>query len=82
MSDQAVPAWHVRVTSASGAQVLWHKAGKPHVLRFELGQTWVSNFKPAVFQVLPDGSFVPRGSDPRAEDVASVELVETTAPSA
>ena len=66
--------WYVRVTTVDGDQVYWHKAGRRHSLSPELGPVWVREFKPAVFQVLPDGRFVPRGSDPRAVDVARVEL--------
>lgn len=70
----ADPHWHVRITTVEGATLYWHKGGRQHVLSPELGPIWVQNFKPAVFQVMPDGGFVPRGSDPRAVDVAAVDL--------
>lgn len=77
MSDNT--PWHIRITTVEGDQLYWHKGGKQHVLSPELGPTWVANFKPALFQVLPDGSFVPRGADPRARDVATVELEPASA---
>ncbi|MHC5067734.1 MAG: hypothetical protein ACYTF0_04000 [Planctomycetota bacterium] len=77
MSDHP---WHVRITTVDGRHLLWHKGGQVHQLRAELGPTWVANFKPALFQALPDGSFVPRGSDPRAVDVIRVELEAAPVP--
>lgn len=80
MTSPHLGPWHIRITTASGQQLLWHKAGRLHTLSPELGPTWVANFKPALFQVMPDGGFVPRGSDPSAEDVTAVELVAADTP--
>ena len=66
--------WYIRITTVDGQELYWHKAGVKHSLSPELGETWVANFKPELFQVLPDGRFVPRGSDARAVDVATVAL--------
>jgi hypothetical protein len=63
----------IRITTADGRQLLWHKAGRHHQLPDELGPMWVANFKPALFQVLPDGSIVPRGAT-GAADIATVAL--------
>jgi hypothetical protein len=68
------PRWRVRIIAASGRAVFWRKAGREHTLAAELGETWAANFKPALFQVMPDGAIVPRG-EPGAEDIARVELV-------
>jgi hypothetical protein len=74
MTDQPTPQrWRIAITTADGRRLHWVKAGKVHTLAPELGPMWIANFKPAVFQVAPDGSFVPRGT-PGAVDIASVEL--------
>lgn len=63
----------VRITTADGRQLHWHKAGRRHQLPAELGPMWVANFKPALFQVMPDGAIVPRGAT-GAADIATVAL--------
>ena len=70
--------WRVVITTINGASVRWRKAGAVHTLSPELGQMWVQNFKPALFQVMPDGHIVPRGSDPKAVDIAGVALEADT----
>lgn len=70
----------IRITTADGRQLHWHKAGRRHQLPTELGPMWVANFKPALFQVLPDGAIVPRGTA-GAVDIAAVAL-EPVAPPA
>jgi hypothetical protein len=69
-----MPRWRIRITTVTGAEVLWRKGGVVHSLAPELGTMWVTNFKPALFQVMPDGAIVPRGADPRAVDIAAVAL--------
>jgi len=65
--------WHIRIITSEGRSVLWHKAGQVHSLAAELGPRWLEHFKPALFQVLPDGHMVAHGSDPKAVDIARVE---------
>jgi hypothetical protein len=72
MTDPAA-RWRIAITAADGRRVHWRKAGRIHTLSFELGPTWVANFQPGIFQVLGDGSLVPRGT-PGAVDVAQVDL--------
>jgi hypothetical protein len=66
--------WRIRITTVDGRRVLWRKGGQVHSLAPELGPVWVQNFKPSLFQVMPDGHIVPRDSDPKATDIASVDL--------
>ena len=63
----------IRITTADGRQLHWHKAGRRHQLPDDLGPLWVANFKPVLFQVMPDGAIVPRGTA-GAVDIAAVTL--------
>ena len=51
------------------------KGGQVHTLDERLGPLWVANFKPAMFQLLPDGNLVPRGTA-GAADVVKWDLEE------
>ncbi len=66
--------WRVMITTVDGRRLRWRKGGQPHSLSPELGPVWVANFRPAVFQVLGDGTLIPRGSADGASDVLKVEL--------
>ncbi len=70
------PRWNILITAADGTQLRWRKAGAVHTLSPDLGPIWVANFKPALFQVAPDGTLVARGSDSRAQDIVSVALIQ------
>ncbi len=65
----------IRLTLVDGRTVWWHKGGQIHTLPPELAPIWVTHFKPAIFQAMPDGGIVPRGA-PGAVDIAKVEAVE------
>jgi hypothetical protein len=65
--------WRIRITTIDGRTMPWRKSGQIHSLAPELGPVWLANFKPDLFQVLPDGHIVPRGADPKAVDIAKVE---------
>ena len=69
--------WFVRLTTADGRELHWHKGGVRHTLSPELGPHWVANFKPALFQVMPDGGIVARGSQAGAADIVAVALEES-----
>jgi hypothetical protein len=73
MTESTPNRWRVVIIAADGRRLHWRKADKVHTLSWELGPTWIANFKRAVFQVMPDGSLVPRGQ-PGAADIAAVEL--------
>jgi len=73
-TTQPAPRWHVLIITSDGRRLRWHKQGKAHALPAELGPVWVANFKPALFQVMPDGALVARGADAQASDIARVEL--------
>jgi len=75
MSDTPpAPRWHVAIITSDGRRLRWHKQGRAHTLPAELGPVWVANFKPALFQVMPDGALVARGADAHAADIAQVAL--------
>lgn len=73
---QENPEWAIEVTDAEGRAVLWHKNGRPNLLSRQLADTWVTHFKPHLFSVLPDGTFVARGTDARGKDIARVRMVK------
>jgi len=66
--------WNIRIHTVAGDTRWWVKAGRIHSLSPDLGPVWVANFKPEVFQMLPDGQLAPRGT-PGAVEVLRVELV-------
>jgi hypothetical protein len=66
--------YRVRLTTADGTTLFWHKGGRIHSLDERLGPLWIQNFKPNLFQVDADGQLVPRGT-PGASDAQSWELV-------
>jgi hypothetical protein len=72
------PRWRIRLTLVDGTTVLWRRAGVVHTLSETLGPVWAANFKPALFQALPDGEIVPRGGSPRAIDIAAVAVEPVT----
>ena len=65
--------FRVRLTTVDGRILHWVKAGQIHSLDERLAPIWIANFKPALFQVSPDGQLVPRGT-PDAADVAAWDL--------
>jgi len=66
--------WYVAISTSDGRRLRWHKQGRAHALPAELGPVWIANFKPALFQVMPDGALVARGADAQASDIVKVEL--------
>jgi len=69
------PRLRILLTAADGRVLPWKKQGRLNTLPEALAATWVANFKPALFQMLGDGSIVPRGSDPAAVDIVAVATV-------
>ena len=65
--------WIVVIATVDGRTLHWRKGGAVHTLSPELGPIWIANFKPALFQVLDDGSIVARGSA-GAVDIREVTL--------
>jgi hypothetical protein len=62
----------IRITTADGRILYWHKRGQLHILEEDVARIFVANFKPALFQVRPDGSF----DSPSASETSPVEKVE------
>ena len=62
--------YRVRLTTADGTSLFWHKGGRIHTLDERLGPLWIQNFKPEVFQVSADGQLVPRGTSGASEVTA------------
>jgi hypothetical protein len=71
--------WSIRLHLADGTTRWWHKGGRRHSLDATLGQMWVSNFQPRLFQAVPvspdEAELAPRGS-PGGLDVQRVEAIE------
>ncbi len=65
--------YRVRLITASGTEVLWHKGGRVHTLDERLGPVWAQNFKPEIFQLSAGGELVPRGT-PEAVNIVGWEL--------
>lgn len=65
--------FRVRLTTVDGRVLHWVKAGLIHSLDERLAPIWIANFKPALFQVSPDGQLVSRGTA-EAVDVVAWEL--------
>jgi hypothetical protein len=68
------PRWFVLITIAGGGTLYWHRAGVRHSLSPALGPQWVAHFKPDLFQAMPDGAIVPRGSQPGGLEILAVAL--------
>lgn len=73
------PRWYVKITTSGGGTLYWHRAGGRHTLSQALGAHWVANFKPALFQVTPEGAIIPRDSQPGGLEILGVDL-ETAPP--
>ena len=70
--------FRVLIHPVEGEPLFWRKAGKIHTLAPEQGALWPAHFQPALFQVMADGSIVPRGTS-GAVDIRAVEAVEDIA---
>ncbi len=59
-------SYQIRVTTADGQSLLWHKKGEPALLPEELADTWVSKFRPDIWEITATGEMVGigRGSEP------------------
>lgn len=71
------PVWCIRVSTTCGQQLLWHKDGALHLISKKLGDTWVTHFKPELFDITPDGQFHPADEKPQGMKIARVELVHS-----
>ncbi len=49
----------IRITTESGDVVYWHKRGELHTVEEDVARIFVANFKPELFQALPDGHLTP-----------------------
>jgi hypothetical protein len=67
--------YKIRITTRDGQVLYWHKRGRLHLVEEDVAQIFVANFKPAVFEVQPDGSFAPP-SPGSTLPVAKVEMEE------
>ncbi len=53
--------YKIKITAANGQTCFWHKGGKVHLLPEELVETWVTKFKPDLFEITPSGEMVGAG---------------------
>ena len=51
--------YRIRIKTVDGQELFWHKRGQLHLVEEDVARAFVENFKPDVFEVLPDGSFTP-----------------------
>ena len=51
--------YKIKITSQDGRTFYWHKRGQLHTVEEDVADIFVANFKPELFQVLPDGSLTP-----------------------
>jgi hypothetical protein len=51
--------YKIRITTEDGGTLYWHKRGQLHVVDEDVARIFVANFKPELFQVLPDGHMTP-----------------------
>lgn len=51
--------YRIRIETVDGDELFWHKRGQIHLVDEDVARAFVENFKPDVFEVLPDGSFTP-----------------------
>jgi len=55
----AARRFKIRITTEDGAVVYWHKRGELHLVEEDVARIFVANFKPELFQALPDGHLTP-----------------------
>ena len=55
--------YKILITTEDGDTLYWNKRGGIHIVDEDVARIFVANFKPELFQVLPDGSL--RGSPPK-----------------
>ncbi len=69
----------IRVTTVDGETLYWHKRGRLHIVDEDVARLFVENFKPELFQVLPDGHMTPPVPGKTAA-IARVEMEPSGAP--
>ena len=62
----------IKVTTEDGRVFYWHKRGQLHVVDEDVAALFIANFKPALFQVKPDGTLAP----PSAGETFPIRTVE------
>ncbi|MEC9351727.1 MAG: hypothetical protein VYD81_00290 [Planctomycetota bacterium] len=65
--------YKIRITTEDGETLYWNKRGGIHIVDEDVAQIFVANFKPELFQVLPDGSLTPP-SPGRTKQIVKVEM--------
>ena len=51
-------SYQIRVTTSDGQSLLWTKQGQPALLPEELVDTWVSKFRPDIWEITAAGEMV------------------------
>jgi hypothetical protein len=70
--------YKIKITTESGRELYWVKRGQVHTLSRDLAEIWVKNFKPAIFQVTPDGELAPPSPGVTTFPIARVEMEPDT----
>jgi hypothetical protein len=78
MPDQP-QTFKIKVTTADGREIFWHKQGQVYLLPTELADTWIAKFKPQFFEITESGEMVGAGRNPAVASfkIAKVEKVPT-----
>jgi len=51
-------SYQIRVTTADGQSLLWHKQGQPALLPEAIADTWVNKFRPDIWEITASGEMV------------------------
>ncbi len=69
-------SYQIRVTTADGQSLLWQKNGQAATLPESLVDTWVSKFRPDIWEITAAGEMVGVGRSPEPSfKIAKVEKV-------
>ena len=58
-TNPAATRFKIRITTANGDVLYWHKRGRLHTVEEDVADIFCRQFKPELFEVLPDGSLTP-----------------------
>ena len=74
LGSETIPGrYKIRITTEDGDTLYWNKRGGIHIVDEDVAQIFVANFKPELFQVLPDGSLTPPAPG-RTKQIVKVEM--------
>ncbi|MCE9625436.1 MAG: hypothetical protein K8R69_08310 [Deltaproteobacteria bacterium] len=54
-------SYQIQVHTVDGRKIIWKKQGQPALLPEELVETWVSKFRPDIWEITAEGEMVGTG---------------------